>query len=49
MPPYEALYGRECRSPIHWDKVGKRKPRGLEILHQAENVIPNIRARIKIA
>ena len=24
MPPYEALYGRKCRSPIHWDEVGDR-------------------------
>ncbi|WOG95287.1 hypothetical protein DCAR_0414599 [Daucus carota subsp. sativus] len=22
MPPYEALYGRKCRSPICWDEVG---------------------------
>ncbi|KZV53065.1 hypothetical protein F511_03978 [Dorcoceras hygrometricum] len=22
MAPYEALYGRKCRSPIHWDDVG---------------------------
>ncbi|KAL8093417.1 hypothetical protein AgCh_035336 [Apium graveolens] len=21
MPPYEALYGRKCRSPIYWDEV----------------------------
>ncbi|XP_071923157.1 uncharacterized protein [Coffea arabica] len=25
MAPYEALYGRRCRSPIHWDEVGERK------------------------
>ncbi|XP_071905996.1 uncharacterized protein [Coffea arabica] len=23
--PYEALYGRRCRSPIHWDEVGEKK------------------------
>ncbi|KAL8107856.1 hypothetical protein AgCh_024313 [Apium graveolens] len=22
MPPYEALYGRKCRSPTYWDEVG---------------------------
>ena len=21
MPPYEALYGRKCRSPLCWDEV----------------------------
>ncbi|XP_022156880.1 uncharacterized protein LOC111023714 [Momordica charantia] len=24
MAPYEALYGRKCRSPVHWDEVGER-------------------------
>ena len=24
MAPYEALYGRPCRSPIHWGEVGER-------------------------
>ena len=23
MAPYEALYGRSCRSPICWTKVGE--------------------------
>lgn len=23
MAPYKALYGRRCRSPIHWDEVGE--------------------------
>lgn len=25
MAPYEALYGRKCRSPVYWDEVGERK------------------------
>ena len=25
MTPYEALYGRKCSSPVHWDEVGERK------------------------
>ncbi|MCQ7926324.1 hypothetical protein NP234_24385, partial [Salmonella enterica] len=24
MPPYEALYGRKCRSPIHWLETGEK-------------------------
>ena len=24
MEPYEALYGRKCRSPLYWDEVGER-------------------------
>ena len=25
MAPFEALYGRKCRTPICWDEVGERK------------------------
>ncbi|XP_027158268.1 uncharacterized protein LOC113759889 [Coffea eugenioides] len=25
MAPYEALYGRKCRSPLYWDEVGEKK------------------------
>ena len=25
MVPYEALYGRTCRTPLCWDEVGERK------------------------
>ena len=25
MSPYEALYGRKCRSPLVWDEVGEKK------------------------
>ncbi|KAL4201664.1 hypothetical protein AMTRI_Chr02g259720 [Amborella trichopoda] len=32
MAPYEALYGRKCRSPICWDEVGERKLLGPEIV-----------------
>ena len=32
MAPYEALYGRRCRLPVHWDEVGERKLLGLEIV-----------------
>ena len=24
MAPFEALYGRKCRSPLHWDEIGER-------------------------
>ena len=32
MAPYEALYGRKCRSPIHWNEIGERKILGPEIV-----------------
>ena len=27
MEPYEALYGRPCRSPVFWTEVGERPSR----------------------
>nr|XP_016459344.1 PREDICTED: uncharacterized protein LOC107782908 [Nicotiana tabacum] len=35
MAPYEALYGRKCRSPIGWFDVGETKLLGPELLQQA--------------
>lgn len=32
MTPYEALYGRKCRSPSYWDEIEKKKLLGPEIL-----------------
>ena len=34
MPPFEALYGRKCRSPLHWDEVGERALVGPELVHK---------------
>ena len=47
MAPYETLYGRKCRSPVHWDEVGERKLVGPEILQQTQDVVAKIRERIK--
>ena len=32
MAPYEALYGRKCRTPICWDEVGERKLNNEELI-----------------
>ena len=32
MTPYEALYGRKCRTPICWDEVGERKLNNEELI-----------------
>ena len=32
MAPYEALYGRPCRSPVYWTEVGERTTMGLELV-----------------
>ena len=47
MTPYEALYGRKCRLPIHWDEVGECKVLGSEIVKQTSEAIEKIRQRMK--
>ena len=32
VAPYEALYGRKCRTPVCWDEVGERQLVGPEIV-----------------
>nr|AAQ56521.1 putative integrase [Oryza sativa Japonica Group] len=36
MAPYEALYGRKCRTPLLWDQVGESQVFGTDILREAE-------------
>ena len=49
MAPYEALYGRKCRTPVCWDEVGERKLVGPEIVQVTSDKIKVIRDRLKIA
>lgn len=35
MAPYEALYGRKCRSPIGWFEVGETTLFGLDLVYQS--------------
>ncbi|GJX63081.1 putative reverse transcriptase domain-containing protein [Tanacetum coccineum] len=36
--PFEALYGRKCRSPIMWAKVGEDLPKELDGVHDTFHV-----------
>ena len=49
MAPYEALYGRKCRSPVHWDEAGERQFLGPELVEQATEAIKKIREKMKTA
>ncbi|GFZ15639.1 hypothetical protein Acr_25g0000480 [Actinidia rufa] len=42
MAPYEALYGRKCRSPICWTEVGERQMLGPEIVQLTTDKIKGI-------
>ncbi|GJV44560.1 putative reverse transcriptase domain-containing protein [Tanacetum coccineum] len=47
--PFEALYGRKCRSLICWATVGDTQLTGLEIVHETTEKIIQIKKRIQAA
>ncbi|GJY80058.1 putative reverse transcriptase domain-containing protein [Tanacetum coccineum] len=47
--PFEALYGRKCRSPICWAEVGDAQLTGPEIVHETTEKIFQIKKRIQAA
>ncbi|GKC66958.1 putative reverse transcriptase domain-containing protein, partial [Tanacetum coccineum] len=47
--PFEALYGRKCRSPICWAKVGDSQLTDPEIIHETTEKIVQIKSRIQDA
>ncbi|GKF35512.1 putative reverse transcriptase domain-containing protein, partial [Tanacetum coccineum] len=40
--PFEALYGRKCRTPIAWAEVGESKLIGLEIIMETTDKISSV-------
>ena len=49
MAPYEALYGRPCRSPVCWAEVGDKELLGPQIVQETTEKITIIRDRIRTA
>jgi hypothetical protein len=47
MSPFEALYGRNCRTPLHWDQPGERHVFDLDILLEAEENIRMVQENLK--
>ncbi|GJT31226.1 putative reverse transcriptase domain-containing protein [Tanacetum coccineum] len=47
--PFEALYGRKCRSPVYWAEVGDVQLMGSEIIHETTKKIVPIRQRLQAA
>ena len=49
MAPYEALYGRKCRTLICWDEVGERKLNSEELIKVSIEKIQVVKERLKVA
>ncbi|KAK1629550.1 hypothetical protein QYE76_003865 [Lolium multiflorum] len=49
MAPFEALYGRKCRTPLNWSEVGESQVFGPDVLREAEEKVHKIREYLKTA
>ncbi|XP_059627679.1 uncharacterized protein LOC132270521 [Cornus florida] len=49
MAPYEALYGRPCRSPVCWAEVGDGSLLGPELVQETTEKVAIIRDRLRTA
>ncbi|KAD3067208.1 hypothetical protein E3N88_35088 [Mikania micrantha] len=49
MPPYEALYGRRCRTPVCWSEVGQKEMGNKAAVMDMAEKLRVIKARMKAA
>ena len=49
MAPFEAMYGRKCRTPLNWSQTGESQVFGPDILREAEEKVHKIREHLKTA
>ena len=46
MSPYEALYGRKCRTPLNWSQTGDSRIFGTDLMLKEEKQVKEIRGRL---
>jgi transcription antitermination factor NusG len=49
MSPFEALYGRKCRTLLMWSEVGERMFFGPAKIKEAEEGVAQVRENLRIA
>jgi hypothetical protein len=49
MAPFDALYGRRCRTPLNWSEAGERTLFGPDLVKDAEEKVQVIRENLKMA
>ncbi|KAL6191509.1 hypothetical protein ACLB2K_037899 [Fragaria x ananassa] len=48
MAPFEAFYGKQCRTPLCWNEVGERELCGPKLIHDTYEKIKVVRDRLKV-
>ena len=49
MAPFEALYGRKCRTPLNWIEPDERRYFGIDFVNEAEEQVRVIQQHMKAA
>jgi len=49
MAPFEALYGRKCRTPLFWNQTGETQVFGPDVLRDAKEQLWMIRDNLRVA
>jgi hypothetical protein len=49
MAPFEALYGRRCRTPLNWSKPGERWFFGVDLVKETKEKVKQIQNNMKMA
>jgi hypothetical protein len=47
MAPFEALYGRRCRTPLNWSQAGEREIFGPDLVLEAEEKVRVIKKNLE--
>jgi hypothetical protein len=49
MAPYEALYGRQCRTPLFWSQTRESQVFGPKVLKDVEKQVQMVHESLKVA
>jgi transposase InsO family protein len=49
MAPFEALYGRRCRTPLNWSQAGEKEIFGPDLVLEAEDKVRVIKKNLEAA
>ena len=48
MAPYEALYGRKCRTPLCWTELSEKTVISPDLIQETKENVKMIRERLKV-
>ena len=49
IAPFEALYGRKCRTPLNWVEPGEKRYHGIDFVNDDEKKVPIIQQHMRAA